>query len=79
MLSFMFGIFYEISFPIVSLVTLIKQVASNKSSLLQMIILHSTQTLHIFTKIIKTESKHKRLSKCQAGLLGFRDQVVYLK
>jgi hypothetical protein len=35
---------------------IIKQVASNKSSLLLKIILQNTQTLQLFTKIIKTES-----------------------
>jgi hypothetical protein len=36
-----------------------KQVASNKFSLLRKIILENTQTLQPFTKIIKTESVHK--------------------
>ncbi len=33
----------------------IEQVTSNKSSLLLKIILQNSQTLHLFTKIIKTE------------------------
>jgi hypothetical protein len=39
--------------------TIIEQVALNKSSLLLMTILQNTQTLHLITKIIKTESIYK--------------------
>jgi hypothetical protein len=37
----------------------IEQVALNKSSLLLMTILQNTQTLQVFTQIIKTESFYK--------------------
>jgi hypothetical protein len=38
---------------------IIEQAASDKSSLILKIILQNTQTLQIFTKIIKTESIHR--------------------
>ncbi len=50
---------YRKNFDQVHKLDLIDQVASNKSSSLLKIILLNTQTLQVFTKIIKTESIHK--------------------
>ncbi len=46
---------------------IIKQVALNKSSLLPNIQKQSTQTLPLFTDIIKTEKYLQKLLKCQAA------------
>jgi hypothetical protein len=47
-----------------------EQVAWNKSSFLQKSILQNTQTLQLFTTIIKSESIYKSYVKCEAGGLG---------
>ncbi len=48
----------------------IGQVASNKSSLLLKIQKQNTQTLQLFTKIIKMDSKYKSISNAKLGGLG---------
>jgi hypothetical protein len=45
-------------------------VASNKLSILLKIILQDTQTLQLFTKIIKTESIYKSYCNAKLGGLG---------
>ncbi len=48
-----------------------EQVVSNKSSSIQQIILQNRQTLHLFAKIIKTESIYKSyLSAKPEGLVS---------
>ncbi len=53
---------------------IIKQVASNKSSLLLKIQKYNTQTLQIFTKIIKTESIYK--SNLNSKLEGLGAEIL---
>jgi hypothetical protein len=45
---------------------MIEQIAWNKSSLVLKKILQNTQTLQLFTMIIKSESIFKSYKKCQA-------------
>jgi hypothetical protein len=52
-----------------------KRVTSNKSNLLLKIILENTQTLQLFTKIIKTESKYKMNSDAKLG--GLVDEIKW--
>ncbi len=48
-----------------------KQVASNKSSLLPIINLENAQTLQLFTEIIKAERIIKSHQNCQTERLGW--------
>jgi hypothetical protein len=50
-----------------------EKVAWNESSLPLKSILQNTQTLPLFTMIVKTEITYKSYKKCQAGELGCRD------
>jgi hypothetical protein len=62
-----------------SISSTIEQVASIKSSLLLQIQMQNTQTLKLFTINIKTEIVYKCYWKCQAGKIGFRNLVVWIK
>ncbi len=54
----------------------LEEVASNKSSLLLKLQKLNTQTLQLFTELIKTETYLQKLLKCKAGRLGCRDLLV---
>ncbi len=54
----------------------LEEVASNKSSLLLKLQKLNTQTLKLFTGLIKTEMYLQKLLKCHAARLGCRDLWV---
>ncbi len=58
------------------LTDIVKQVAWNKSSLLLNLQIQSTQTLQLFTWVIKTESIYKSYKLPSRRLIGFRNQLV---
>jgi len=57
---------------------IIEQVAWNKSSLLRKILKLNTQTLQLFTMIIKVESIYKSKQQ-KVTRLGLRDQAILIK